>query len=50
MFDTKISAEAMRQLDTRLDNLLTQGIKADSVQSGELNMNGCAKGHCQAWD
>lgn len=49
MLDTMISVEAMHQLDTRLNNLLEQGIKAEIRQSGELNMSGCASSSCMAW-
>lgn len=50
MFETKISAEAMLQLEERLNVLAEQGIKAETRQSGELNMSGCASSSCMAWD
>lgn len=50
MFDTIISAEAMNQLEERLSVLLGQGVKAETKQSGELNMSGCASSSCMAWD
>lgn len=50
MFDTMISAEAMFQLEERLNVLLDQGVKAETKQSGELNMSGCASSSCMAWD
>ena len=50
MFDTKISAEAMAELEARLRVLSEQGIEAEIRQSGELNMSGCASSSCMAWD
>lgn len=50
MFDTMISAEAMFQLEERLNVLLDQGVQAETKQSGELNMSGCASSSCMAWD
>ncbi len=49
MLDTIISAEAMLQLESRLNNLLEQGVEAEVKQSGELNMSGCASSSCMAW-
>lgn len=50
MFDIKISTESMMQLEERLNVLAEQGIKAETRQSGELNMSGCASSSCMAWD
>lgn len=50
MFDMRISPEAMMQLDARLSALASAGIKAETNQSGELNMSGCASSSCMAWD
>ena len=50
MFETKISAESMKQLEARLNALAAQGVKAETNQSGELNMSGCASSSCMAWD
>ena len=49
MFDTMISTEAMSQLEERLNNLLNQGVNAETKQSGELNMSGCASSSCMGW-
>lgn len=49
MLDTVISAEAMLQLESRLNTLLEQGVEAEVKQSGELNMSGCASSSCMAW-
>lgn len=50
MFETKISAEAMLQLEERLSVLKEMGVEAETKQSGELNMSGCASSSCMAWD
>lgn len=50
MFEMKLSCEAMMQLDARLSTLAAAGIKAETKQSGELNMSGCASSSCMAWD
>jgi len=50
MFDSKISAESMMQLEARLNVLAKQGVEAETRQSGELNMSGCASSSCMAWD
>ena len=50
MVELKISAEAMMQLEKRLSVLGEQGVKAETKQSGELNMSGCASSSCMAWD
>lgn len=50
MFNTKISAESMMQLEARLHTLAAQGVEAETKQSGELNMSGCASSSCMAWD
>ena len=50
MFNTMISTEGMIQLEERLNALLDQGVKAETKQSGELNMSGCASSSCMGWD
>lgn len=50
MFEIKISAEDLLQLEARLSSLAEQGIEAETRQSGELNMSGCASSSCMAWD
>lgn len=50
MFEIKISKESMSQLEARLNVLAEQGIEAETRQSGELNMSGCASSSCMAWD
>lgn len=50
MFDLKITAAAMNQLEERLRTLEGAGVEAEKTQSGELNMSGCASSSCMAWD
>lgn len=45
-----ISQDAMRDIEQRMSELSAQGVVATETLSGELNMNGCASGYCQAWD
>ncbi|MGN1267015.1 MAG: hypothetical protein ACI4UH_03660 [Dorea sp.] len=50
MYNSMMSAESMIQLEERLNALLDQGVEAETKQSGELNMSGCASSSCMAWD
>lgn len=50
MYNSMMSAESMVQLEERLNALLSQGVEAETKQSGELNMSGCASSSCMAWD
>ncbi len=50
MADLKISLEAMHQLEEKLASLEKAGVMAETKQSGELNMSGCASSSCMAWD
>ena len=50
MMETKLSVESMSQLEARLNALVESGVEAETNQSGELNMSGCASSSCMAWD
>ncbi|MDE6086882.1 MAG: hypothetical protein K2G25_00665 [Oscillospiraceae bacterium] len=44
-----ISQSAVKDIESRINELSAQGVSATSVASGELNISGCASGYCQAW-
>ncbi len=45
-----LSHEDMSFIENRLSHLEEQGIKASSEPRVELNMSGCARSSCMAWD
>lgn len=44
-----LTAEEIRKINQRLDELVKENVKETEEKSGELNMSGCATGYCMAW-
>ncbi len=46
----RLNEEAMQAIEERMEVLRKEGVEAFSAPSEELNMSGCHRGYCMAWD
>ena len=45
-----LNSQSMKDIEKRMEVLVSNGVKVKEEHSGEMNFSGCAKGYCQAWD
>ena len=45
-----LNSQSMKDIEKRMEVLVSNGVKVKEEHSGEMNFSGCARGYCQAWD